>query len=75
VIRPFARVAQDRGAVLVVDEDAGRLARHVLGQREVQSVVDDLLAGGDCRRLFGGERRGEAEHFFSNEARWSKGRT
>ena len=56
-----ARVAQDRGTELLVDQDARRLARRILGQRELQPVIDDLLAGGDPRRLLGGERRGETE--------------
>jgi hypothetical protein len=69
-----ARVAQDRGTELLVDQDARRLARRTLGQRELQPVVDDLLLAPTlavCSVVSGAEKPNRP---FSNEARWSKGR-
>jgi hypothetical protein len=61
VIRPFARASRRIAAPNCPSTRTPRLAQHALGQRELQPVVNDLLAGGDPRRLFGGQRRGKAE--------------
>src|SRR5206468_11638749 len=54
-------VAQEVGAELLIDQDAGGLARHAALQRRPQPVIDDPLAGGDRRGLFRSQGRGEAE--------------
>ena len=70
-----ARVAQDRRAELLVDEDAGGSSFGTpLAQRRLQPVIDDLLAGGDGRGLLGVSGAVKPNSPFSKDARWSNGR-
>ena len=55
------RIAQDRGAELLVDQDAGLVLGHAAGQRRAEAVIDDLLGAGDFGGLRVAERRLPAE--------------
>src|SRR5207253_4323716 len=55
------RVAQDRGAELLVDQDAGLSGGRAAGQRRPEAVIDDLLGAGDFGGLGTAERRLPAE--------------
>src|SRR5919198_1457919 len=55
------RVAEDRGAELLVDEDTGARLRHVTSDGGEEAVVDDRLGRRDPLRLLGGERARPAE--------------
>jgi hypothetical protein len=47
------RIAQDRGAELLVHQDAGLFLGHAAGERRLEAIVDDLLGAGDfgCLRI------------------------
>ncbi len=53
---PRPRVAEDRGAELLVDEDTGVRFRHAAGDGGEETLVDDRLRRRDPIRLLGGER-------------------
>ena len=55
------RVAEDRGAELLVDEDARARLRHATRDGGKEAVVDDRLGRRDPRRLLGGEHALPAE--------------
>src|SRR5262249_1190931 len=44
-------VAEDGGAELLIDQDARLLLRHPGSDGHLEALVDDLLGGGDLRRL------------------------
>jgi hypothetical protein len=48
---PRNRIAQDRGAELLVHQDAGLLLRHASAERRAEAIVDNLLGAGDFGRL------------------------
>jgi hypothetical protein len=64
----LGRVAQDRGAELLVHEDAGLLLVDAAGQRGLEAVVNHLLGGGDVGRLLRGQRSLPAEHLCLERA-------
>ena len=47
-------VAQDGGAELLVDQDAGLFLGHAARDGRLEAVVDHLLGGGNLGRLLGG---------------------
>jgi hypothetical protein len=55
------RIAQDRGAELLVDQDAGLVGGRAAAQRRAEAVLDDLLGAGDFGGLRVAERRLETE--------------
>mgnify|MGYP003694178497 CR=1 FL=1 len=60
---PFGRgIAQDGGAELLVDEDAGPLLPNTGRDGAREAVIDHALGGRDLRRLVGGQRPFPAEH-------------
>src|SRR4029077_18295413 len=56
------RIAEDRGAELLVGQDSGLLLRHAVLDRGLEAVVDYLLGCGDFSRLLGRQRALPAEH-------------
>ena len=76
VVKPLRRgVAQDGGAELLVDQDAGLRLGHAGGDRGLEAVVDHLLGRGDLARSARRRaRRVQPNIFVWNEPRWSKGR-
>ena len=69
VTKPLAcRIAQDGGAELLVDQDAGLLLRHAAARR-LEAVVDHLLGGGDLGGLSRRQRRLPAEQLRSGTSR------
>ena len=57
------RVAQDGGAELFVDKNAGLLLRCAVRERGQEALVDDLFGAGDLRRLRIAQGRLVAKHF------------
>jgi hypothetical protein len=58
----LARILENCGAELLVDEDPGAVLGYATRHRRLEAVVDHLLGLGDLRRLFGAERSRPAEH-------------
>ena len=59
-----AGVAKDRGAELLVNQNARGLPRRAPAQRQLESFIDHLLAGDHLGGLRFRERRLEAEQAF-----------
>src|SRR6185295_10591345 len=52
-VATFLRTLEDRGAELLVHQDARLPLRHSVSECSLEAVVDHLLGGGDLGRLFG----------------------
>src|SRR5579872_4322642 len=56
------RIAQQRGAELLIDQDARLLPGRARGARRLEAVIDDAPGGGDLGGLRLAQGRAPAEH-------------